>query len=204
MLWSSRVGRQQLQAGSLGDLAIRWREEINLVDINAVRSYRIEIFFIHPLHQRGRSVARPGYSKQQRSRTREEPIERMADSSDPRFNTALARGIAVLRAFELDEQFLGNVDQVRRLPERQLLQVPRRLCRARAEVRQFARHPQVDGRPLPRDAHRGRADLGQDAGQLRQHRRPALPEACVEGARRCLGSGKGRAVKAALPPASRI
>jgi len=55
-------------------------------------------------------VARPGHNKKRRSRTREQPIERTVDPSDPRFNTALARGIAVLRAFELDEQFLGNAD----------------------------------------------------------------------------------------------
>ncbi len=55
-------------------------------------------------------MARPGYTKTRRSRTREQPIERTVDPSDPRFNTALARGVAVLRAFELDEQFLGNAD----------------------------------------------------------------------------------------------
>jgi hypothetical protein len=55
-------------------------------------------------------VARPGYNEKRRSRAREQPIERTVDPTDPRFNTALARGIAVLRAFELDEQFLGNAD----------------------------------------------------------------------------------------------
>ena len=48
-------------------------------------------------------MARPGHNKKRRSRTREQPIERTIDPSDPRFNTALARGVAVLRAFELDE-----------------------------------------------------------------------------------------------------
>jgi DNA-binding IclR family transcriptional regulator len=59
-------------------------------------------------------VARPGHNKNRRSRTREELIERTVDPRDPRFNTALARGIAVLRAFELDQQFLGNADIARR------------------------------------------------------------------------------------------
>lgn len=55
-------------------------------------------------------MARPGHNKRRQSRTKEEPIERTVDPSDPRFNIALARGIAVLRAFQLDEQFLGNTD----------------------------------------------------------------------------------------------
>jgi hypothetical protein len=38
-------------------------------------------------------VARPGHNKKRRSRTREQPIERAADSRDPRFNVALAGGI---------------------------------------------------------------------------------------------------------------
>ena len=46
-------------------------------------------------------------------------------------------------------------DQVRRFPERQLFQVPGGLCRPRAEVRQSARHPEIDGRPLPRDVDPG-------------------------------------------------
>jgi DNA-binding IclR family transcriptional regulator len=59
-------------------------------------------------------VARPGHNKKRRSRTREQPIESAADSRDPRFNVALARGIDVLRAFELDDQILGNAEIAKR------------------------------------------------------------------------------------------
>ena len=50
-------------------------------------------------------MATPGHKKKRRSGTKKEPIE---PTIDPRFNTAMARSIAVLRAFELDDQFLGN------------------------------------------------------------------------------------------------
>ena len=54
-------------------------------------------------------MARPRHRKK-RSRTEKEPIDPNIDPRDPRFNIAMARGIAVLRAFELDDQFLGNAD----------------------------------------------------------------------------------------------
>ncbi len=59
-------------------------------------------------------MAKPGYNKRKPNRTQEELLERPIDPRDPRFNIALARGVAVLRAFELDDQFLGNVDIAKR------------------------------------------------------------------------------------------
>lgn len=55
-------------------------------------------------------MARPGHTKKRHNQTKKEPIEPTIDPRDPRFNIAMARGIAVLRAFELDDQFLGNAD----------------------------------------------------------------------------------------------
>jgi DNA-binding IclR family transcriptional regulator len=60
-------------------------------------------------------LARPGHGKPRRSRAGEEPIERTVDNGDPRFNIALARGIGVLRAFEIDDQFLGNTEIAERI-----------------------------------------------------------------------------------------
>ena len=59
-------------------------------------------------------MARPRHSKKRRRRTKEEPLERIVDTRDPRFNVALARGVAVLRAFEIDDQFLGNTEIAKR------------------------------------------------------------------------------------------
>ena len=59
-------------------------------------------------------MARPRNSKKRQSRTKEEPLERIVDTRDPRFNVALARGVAVLRAFEIDDQFLGNTEIAKR------------------------------------------------------------------------------------------
>lgn len=39
-----------------------------------------------------------------------EGIQIKTEDEDPRFNNALARGLAILRAFQLDEQLLGNVE----------------------------------------------------------------------------------------------
>ena len=39
-----------------------------------------------------------------------EGIQIKTDDADPRFNNALARGLAILRAFQLDEKLLGNVE----------------------------------------------------------------------------------------------
>jgi DNA-binding IclR family transcriptional regulator len=55
-------------------------------------------------------VARPRHSKKKPSRTRGDLLERTVDARSPHFNMALARGVAVLRAFEIDDQFLGNTE----------------------------------------------------------------------------------------------
>jgi DNA-binding IclR family transcriptional regulator len=55
-------------------------------------------------------VARPRHSKKKPSRTRGDLLERTVDARSPHFNIALARGVAVLRAFEIDDQFLGNTE----------------------------------------------------------------------------------------------
>jgi DNA-binding IclR family transcriptional regulator len=39
-----------------------------------------------------------------------EGIQIKTEDADPRFNNALARGLAILRAFQLDERLLGNVE----------------------------------------------------------------------------------------------
>ena len=39
-----------------------------------------------------------------------EGIQIKTEDADPRFNNALARGLAILRAFQLDEQLLGNAE----------------------------------------------------------------------------------------------
>lgn len=39
-----------------------------------------------------------------------EALELKTSDEDPRFNTALARGLAILRCFQLDEKMLGNVE----------------------------------------------------------------------------------------------
>lgn len=39
-----------------------------------------------------------------------EGIQIKTEDEDPRFNNALARGLAILRAFQLDQQLLGNVE----------------------------------------------------------------------------------------------
>ena len=41
---------------------------------------------------------------------KEKVLEPAVDTQDPRFNVALARGTAVLRAFDVDDQFLGNTE----------------------------------------------------------------------------------------------
>jgi DNA-binding IclR family transcriptional regulator len=48
-----------------------------------------------------------------------EGIQIKTEDDDPRFNNALARGLAILRTFQLDEQLLGNVElaQMTRLPK---------------------------------------------------------------------------------------
>ena len=55
-------------------------------------------------------MARPRHSKKKPSRTRGDLLERTVDARSPHFNIALARGVAVLRAFEIDDQFLGNTE----------------------------------------------------------------------------------------------
>lgn len=55
-------------------------------------------------------MARPRHSKKKRARTRGDLLERTVDTRNPHFNIALARGVAVLRAFEIDDQFLGNTE----------------------------------------------------------------------------------------------
>ena len=55
-------------------------------------------------------MARPRHSKKKPSRTRGDLLERTVDARSPHFNMALARGVAVLRAFEIDDQFLGNTE----------------------------------------------------------------------------------------------
>ena len=55
-------------------------------------------------------MARPRHSKKKRVRTRGDLLERTVDTRNPHFNIALARGVAVLRAFEIDDQFLGNTE----------------------------------------------------------------------------------------------
>jgi DNA-binding IclR family transcriptional regulator len=55
-------------------------------------------------------VARPRHSKKKPARTRGDLLERTVDARSPHFNIALARGVAVLRAFEIDDQFLGNTE----------------------------------------------------------------------------------------------
>jgi hypothetical protein len=39
-----------------------------------------------------------------------EGIQIKTDDSDPRFISALARGLAILRCFELDQKLLGNIE----------------------------------------------------------------------------------------------
>lgn len=39
-----------------------------------------------------------------------EGIQIKTEDEDPRFNNALARGLAILRAFQLDEQLMGNIE----------------------------------------------------------------------------------------------
>ena len=48
-----------------------------------------------------------------------EGIQIKTDDSDPRFISALARGLAILRCFELDQKLLGNVEiaEMTRLPK---------------------------------------------------------------------------------------
>lgn len=61
-------------------------------------------------------MAKPA-RKKRRMPTEKKPLEHGIDSRDPRdprFNVALARGIDVLRAFELDDQLLGNAEIARR------------------------------------------------------------------------------------------
>ncbi len=53
-----------------------------------------------------------------------EGIQIKTEDADPRFNNALARGLAILRAFQLDRRLLGN----RELAEISGLARPR--CRA--------------------------------------------------------------------------
>jgi len=39
-----------------------------------------------------------------------EGIQIKTEDDDPRFNNALARGLAILRTFQFDRQLLGNVE----------------------------------------------------------------------------------------------
>lgn len=39
-----------------------------------------------------------------------EGIETKTDDDDPRFNNSLARGLAIIRAFQIDRQLLGNLE----------------------------------------------------------------------------------------------
>ena len=55
-------------------------------------------------------MGRPKHSRKGRGHTRGEQVESVVDTQDPRFNIALARGVAVLRAFDIDDQFLGNTE----------------------------------------------------------------------------------------------
>jgi DNA-binding IclR family transcriptional regulator len=59
-------------------------------------------------------VAKVGQKKQRRARAKGELLEHNVDTGDQRFNIALARGVAVLRAFEVDDQFLGNTEIAKR------------------------------------------------------------------------------------------
>lgn len=51
--------------------------------------------------RRNDKVAVPDYA---------EGVQLKTDDDDPRFNNALARGLAILRAFHVDQQFLANTD----------------------------------------------------------------------------------------------
>ena len=53
-------------------------------------------------------MARPGHRKI--STTLREGAPAAKRGRDPRFNTALARGLAILRAFELEDLYLGNAE----------------------------------------------------------------------------------------------
>src|SRR4029079_12155970 len=48
-----------------------------------------------------------------------EGIQIKTDDEDPRFNNALARGLAILRSFALDQTLLGNVElaEITKLPK---------------------------------------------------------------------------------------
>ena len=60
-------------------------------------------------------MGRPGHSRTRRGHTKGEVLEPAIDTQDLRFNVALACGIAVLRAFDVDDQFLGNTEIAARI-----------------------------------------------------------------------------------------
>ncbi|MFO1108486.1 MAG: IclR family transcriptional regulator [Bradyrhizobium sp.] len=60
-------------------------------------------------------MGRPSHSRKRRGQAKGDVLEPAADTEDSRFNIALARGIAVLRAFDVDDQFLGNTEIAARI-----------------------------------------------------------------------------------------
>lgn len=61
-------------------------------------------------HDRRRHVGRPSRKDKPVLPDYSEGIQIKTEDDDPRFNNAVARGLAVLRAFQFDRQLLGNIE----------------------------------------------------------------------------------------------